>query len=243
MRAVTGVRNRWVTTEIKKLQAYRGITIHADFGLHDQMMYLVERNLDRGSRVVDVGAGAGAFTRRLVDRGYEVTPIDTDVENWQIEDIALRTDDLNAGIDQALVGVFDAAVAMEVIEHVENPWQFMRDMGSLLRPGGLLFLSTPNVASFLSRARFLVKGRFHQFDEEDLVYGHINPMTPFEIETISAREGWSVVESGPGGYLPVFDLSGHGLGLVPRNLLRGLAYVIARGPKHGWCSLYVLRRS
>jgi SAM-dependent methyltransferase len=237
------MRNRWVTTEQKQIESYRGITIHADLGLHDQMMELVCRHLPPRSAVVDVGAGAGAFTRRLVDAGYLATPIDSDPEKWVLADVPLRVVDLNSRIDEALLGSFDAAIAMEVIEHVENPWQFLRDMGSMLRPGGLLFLSTPNVASFLSRARFLVIGRFHQFDEADLEYGHINPMTPFEIETIAGRSGWSVVESGPGGYLPIFDLSRRDPGLLPRNVLRGIAYLVARGPKDGWCSLYVLRRS
>jgi 2-polyprenyl-3-methyl-5-hydroxy-6-metoxy-1,4-benzoquinol methylase len=93
---------------------------------------------------------------------------------------------------------FDAACCLEVIEHVENPWKLFRDISETLRPGGRLLLSTPNVASFLSRLIFLRSGKFHQFGTEDIAYGHINPVTPFEMETIADRAGWSVLEMQPG---------------------------------------------
>ena len=50
-----------------------------------------------------------------------------------------------------------------------------------------LLLSTPNITSFLSRALFFLTGRFHQFNNGDLSYGHINPVSAFELEQAATQ--------------------------------------------------------
>ncbi len=237
------MRNGLLTTEPKSIETYRGLTIHADTGLHDQMMALVREHLPGSSSVIDVGAGAGAFSARLIEAGFSVTPVDIDPDKWALPEIELRVADINQGVPDDLIGVFDAACALEVIEHVENPWQFMRDIASLVKPRGYLFLSTPNVSSFWSRLVFLRRGRFPQFDVPAIEYGHINPMTPFALELVASRTDWEIVTMRPGGYLPVFDLSIRDAKLIPRNIARGLAYIVAGGPKRGWCTLCVFRKT
>ena len=72
---------------------------------------------------------------------------------------------------------FDGIVSIETIEHLENPWSFVRELARLLRPGGFLVLSTPNVSSIFSRALNLATGRLLWFQERDLSpLGHITPI-------------------------------------------------------------------
>jgi hypothetical protein len=99
---------------------------------------------------------------------------------------------------------------------------------------------TPNVASF-RRGIFLRSGKFHQFGTEDIGTGH-QPVTPFEMETIADRAGWSVLEMQPGGYLPIFDLSSLRPRSIAFNFLRGLAYLVSAGNKHGWCTFFVMEK-
>ena len=236
------MRNALLTTEPKQIETYRGITMHADTGLHEQIAVLVDELVPRGSRVLDVGAGAGAFSQRLADAGYEVTAVDVDESKWMATDVRFRVLDVADGLKVSVDTEYDAIFCLEIIEHLENPFEFMRDTIEVVRPGGLMFLSTPNVTSFLSRALFFLRGELHQFGPADLSYGHITPMTFHHLETAASRAGWRVVRRVPGGYLPVFDLSSLTIRSLATNVLSGVAALVGRGEKRGWCLVYVLQR-
>jgi len=235
------MRNRWVSTERKEPEFYRGIAIHADSGVHEQAIRTIQRHVPPWASIVDIGAGAGAFSARLTDLGYSVTALDVDVDEWALDTVPVRHLDINRGIASSLDRTYDAACVLEVIEHIETPWHLLRELRAVVRPGGWLIISTPNVASFLSRTIFLVSGRFPQFDVPDLEYGHISPMTPCEIGNVAERTGWTVRSMEPAGYLPVVDLSVRTLRSLVWNALRVGAYAIARGEKRGWCTIAVLQ--
>lgn len=237
------MRTKWVSTEPKQLEYYDAILIHADSGLHEQVTDRLSRYLPKGAAVLDMGAGSGALSKRLADLGYQVLALDVEQERFQPQGIEFRHLDLELGVAESLAGRrFDAICSLEVIEHLRNPWQMMRDCEKALEPGSLLILTTPNITSFYSRLRFLFTGRFHQFEDKDLSYGHINPLTFAEVELIARESGFEVLERRPGGYLPLIDLSGRFWRSLPGNLIRLLVYPFMRGPKEGWCLIYVLRK-
>jgi len=238
------VRNRLINTEGKQPEYYKGMLIHADTGMHDQAADLFKKYVRTPATVVDVGAGAGAFSQRLHDLGYSVTALDVDPDKWAANDIAFQKLNIDLGIAGSLNRLFDAACCLEVIEHVENPWNLLREIHSILKPGGVLILSTPNITSFLSRILFLRNGTFHQFEEGDLSYGHINPISAFELQHAAVQTGWVVKEVREGGYLPVFDTKSFGswFRTLSFNVLCGLSYLFARGNKNGWCLFFVLQK-
>jgi SAM-dependent methyltransferase len=238
------VRNWLINTDIKELEYYKGILIHADTGVHEQGAALFSKYVKAGARVLDVGAGAGAFSQRLVDFGFAVTALDVDPDKWIPQSIPFLQLDVDAGIVASVRDSFDAVCCLEVIEHIENPWNLLRETYKVTKPGGYLLLSTPNITSFLSRGIFFLSGRFHQFDDGDLSYGHISPISSFELEYAARKSGWEVLEVSPGGSLSVFDFTT----LKPLrwsialNFLRGLAYLIGKGHERGWCLFFVLRK-
>ena len=237
------IRNWLLTTLPKDVENYRGIPIHADWGVHSQTMELVKKYIAAGSSVLDLGAGAGAFSARLKDAGYLVTAVDVDSEKWMATEVSLLELDLDRGISAQLGQTYDAVCCLEVIEHLENPWQLLREIFRVLKTGGRLVLSTPNISSFYSRLLFFLRGEFHQFTESDLAYGHINPLTRLEIETIAQRSGFRILEAAPAGYLPVFDFSSFHLRKLLTNAGRGLAYLLAGGEKSGWVLIFVFEKS
>jgi len=135
---------------------------------------------------------------------------------------------------------FDAVCGIEVIEHVEDQWRYVRNLKRMLKPGGIMIITTPNVTSWLSRLMFLFKGRFHQFNDEDLSYGHIAPITSFELVLILERTGLQKLEVLPAGTLPPLYCSSVRMALI--SLLALLFRPFQTGMLNGWCLLAVARK-
>jgi SAM-dependent methyltransferase len=79
---------------------------------------------------------------------------------------------------------FDCAVSLEGVEHLENPFLFLRELHRVLRPEGLLLLTTPNTVSVRSRIRFFGSGFFHQ-DPRPLREARRDPMHHISLQTLS----------------------------------------------------------
>lgn len=108
--------------------------------------------------VLDVPCGEGAFTRRLRTAGYRVTS--ADVQDFlRVEDATFARADMNEPLPWP-DGTFDAVVCIDGIEHLERPFDFVLECHRILRPGGMLLLSTPNISALRSRWRYLLTG-FH----------------------------------------------------------------------------------
>jgi 2-polyprenyl-3-methyl-5-hydroxy-6-metoxy-1,4-benzoquinol methylase len=60
---------------------------------------------------------------------------------------------------------FGLVTAIEVIEHVESPIGFLRNIGNMLAPGGIAVLTTPNVESLPARLKFMLLGKVRTMDE------------------------------------------------------------------------------
>jgi 2-polyprenyl-3-methyl-5-hydroxy-6-metoxy-1,4-benzoquinol methylase len=99
-------------------------------------------------RLLDVGCGNGVFLLRARDAGWAVEGLEPD----PVASAAARRSGLDvvAGtLDEfAPEGQFDAITASHVIEHVHHPRRFLEQIFALLRPGGQVWLATPNAHSF-----------------------------------------------------------------------------------------------
>ena len=78
----------------------------------------------------------------------------------------------------------------EVIEHLREPYKIMPDIGRVLKKGGGLFLSTPNILNLKSRMRFLIEGSFEYFREppiDHVVYNANNGIDVSQIHVVPYR--------------------------------------------------------
>ena len=122
---------------------------------------------NRGA-VADLGCGDGDYSVALTKMGFKVTACDLDVQRFKQKDkIDFKVCDVTKKLpfeDASL----DYIVLAEVIEHLRNPYQVMQELNRVLRPGGKLVLSTPNILNLRSRIRFLFEGCWEFFREPTL---------------------------------------------------------------------------
>jgi 2-polyprenyl-3-methyl-5-hydroxy-6-metoxy-1,4-benzoquinol methylase len=87
----------------------------------------------------------------------------------------------------------DVVVAVETIEHLENPRAFMRELVRLARPGGLVLVTTPNQLSLLSKLTLLVKNRFNAFTDRDYP-AHITALLESDLRRIATECGLADIQ-------------------------------------------------
>jgi SAM-dependent methyltransferase len=147
--------------------------------------------LAQGRRVLDLGAGEGYFSQlageylraRGVDPRSVLTACDAVPAQFRYGDIPCDGID-NTGRLPYADETFDLVCTLEVIEHVEDQFAFLREAFRVLRPHGMMVLSTPNVLNMNSRWRTLHSGFAQLFDPlpldtRDIVHtsGHIHPVS------------------------------------------------------------------
>lgn len=230
----------------KMAEHYKGLLIKADKGLHEQIAGVIQRELPLGAEILDLGAGEGALSARLVDLGFIVTAADRDHQSFKCNDVQFHRVDFDSleDIDKFVLtreDRFDAVIGIEVIEHVQDQWRYARQLLKMVRPGGLVLVTTPNITSWLSRLIFLFTGRFHQFADADLSYGHISPVSPWELGLILRSAGAENVEIRAAGTLPPVYFTGS-LKLLVLNALALLLRPFSRGQLDGWCVMATGRK-
>lgn len=198
---------------------------------------------------LDIGCGRGFLLGQLADRGlagltgmdvYDDVPTD----RW-----TYARGDVTAGLpfDDA---TFECVVAGEIIEHVPNPDELLREVRRVLKPGGLFVLSTPNVVSWANRVLVplgiqplgtetsseIALGRRHRIlGQGNQVQGHLKLFTSRALTEILERYGYTIVsrEGVPAFFPKPVDRLDRFIGRHSVAFASGLLYV-ARSPEGAW---------
>ncbi|MDB4459024.1 class I SAM-dependent methyltransferase [bacterium] len=132
--------------------------------------------LPRNEKVLEIGSGNGVFLKIAKQEGYSITGIEINNEavkaaeqaGLPIQGISL-TQAVNVHAESC-----SAICSFQVLEHVAHPRGFIENMLKLLKPGGLLLVSTPNLAGYL---------RLYQ-DTWDLPPHHMSRWTPSTFKSL-----------------------------------------------------------
>lgn len=114
-----------------------------------------------GRSVLDIGCWAGHVAEVLATRGYAVTGVDRPGTPFP-ENISVVPADLDLGLPQ-LPGLFDFLLCADVLEHLRDPVQTLRECRRWLSPEGVLLASLPNSGNLYFRWNIL-RGRFPRHD-------------------------------------------------------------------------------
>ena len=151
---------------------------------------LLDPLLRPSMKILDFGAGRGHMAARLANRLVQIgadpqdciVACDLDTEGFAISSL----DCANITWTNSLPwpdNQFDAAYSIEVIEHLENPYAFAREMLRVVKPGGKLVLTTPNIHHMTSRWSYLLRGYPTMFGivtfkpgDEGHGLGHVAPI-------------------------------------------------------------------
>lgn len=142
-----------------RLIGFPALLLHGDPLVLDRWLWLRRRLRSyarRGSVLLDAGSGNGAFTIGAARLGYNATGLTwDDSERRRSEERAallrvprarFEIQDLRRLGDRAdLRGVSDVVLSLENIEHVLEDEKLARDLGAMVKPGGVLLLTTPNI--------------------------------------------------------------------------------------------------
>jgi 2-polyprenyl-3-methyl-5-hydroxy-6-metoxy-1,4-benzoquinol methylase len=113
--------------------------------------------------LADVGCGRGALWTHL--RPFFSRCIGIDAVHYEAlgEDVEFRPVDVERAPLPIETGEVNTAVAVETIEHLENPRAFVRELVRITRPGGVVIITTPNQRSLLSLLTLMMTGEFSAF--------------------------------------------------------------------------------
>ena len=135
-----------------------------------------------GREVLDVGCGLGQFVEVANRSGWIAEGLELSrgaVNFAQRQGLAVR--ELDFLSEEIQPNTYDLVTLFEVLEHVPNPGEFLRRAGEVVRPGGLVYLTTPNFASL---DRFLLGRDWEIIHREHLSY--FTPRTLRELATKTA---------------------------------------------------------
>ena len=197
--------------------------------------------LPRGGVIVDLGCGDGAALDAL--SGFYESAIGLDVSTARLKKGGRPAQSWRF-IEADLNGSFplpseyaSAVMANQVIEHIADPSHFISEARRILRPGGVLVLTTPNIRYVKHIGRLVVMGLGPCTGNGEAIdaaryYGHLHYFTHTDLRTLLVRSGFRHVRS-----QALIDLGGGSLGRrlldriagvgVVREFMSGNALVIA----------------
>jgi SAM-dependent methyltransferase len=156
----------------------------------DRQLRTIGKFLRGKGRLLDVGCGDGAFLAFAQKQGWEVTGTDIRISSQALK-LSCRLVEGQLGKAGLDPGSFDAIRFNHVLEHTQNPLLELQYSRKLVAPGGIIYISVPNLAGISSRvksnqSRFHLKA--HRWRHYAAIH-HLWHFTPASLETLVQKAG------------------------------------------------------
>jgi len=155
-------------------------------------------------RILEIACGRGGFVRLLASREARVVGADFSISALRIGQQKLREREgppLRAVLAQAdaqnlpfAANSFDVVISCETIEHLLDPGAAVREMARVTRPGGLLYLTTPNYLNLMGLYELYAKVR-HPGGPSGLVQPLDRRYVFFQTRSVLRNAGWKILRT------------------------------------------------
>jgi 2-polyprenyl-3-methyl-5-hydroxy-6-metoxy-1,4-benzoquinol methylase len=155
---------------------------------HSQLLGLVGPS---ARRVLDVGCGQGELGHALMKRGHSVTGIDARPPVFPLDEFISA--DINHGLSAlAKDRTFDVILLADVLEHLIDPLEMLREAEARLADGGTMLVSLPNAVHWSVRLQ-VATGKFDYTNKGILDRGHLRFFTQASAERLFVEAGLRVI--------------------------------------------------
>ncbi len=198
--------------------------------------------LNRSSKILDIGSGSGAIGRELKERGFtNLTAVEIDPESRKHvtsnytgvhEDITLLLSEERK---------FDVILLLDIIEHLADPQAYLSKIAELTSPGALILISVPNVAHWSIRASLLA-GFFEYTERGILDRTHLHFFTARHLKGMLSSIAGLELEKLSASIVPLELLVSNSVAnSVPFRLFAKLRYYLAQA-LIGLCGFQLLAK-
>ena len=129
--------------------------------------------IKENKKILDVGCGSGFIASEMTKR-YNLDRKNfylIDIDNYLIfpenKGMNFFSSDISFSKLPFANDSFDIVLSSQVIEHLENPFNYLREIERVLKPGGYFILSLPNGWNIFSRFLFLFKGKIEGWHKDN----------------------------------------------------------------------------
>ena len=160
-------------------------------------------------KVLDVGAGEGFFVSILgnyIKEQFQGNPqdhisaCDLNPDGFKYDAIECQPADFHNPLPYD-DNQFDIVTSIEVIEHLEDQFKFIRELRRVVKPGGKIIVTTPNILNINSRIRAFSSGFGLLFNilplrtnDPTMLGGHIHPISLYYLGYAFYREGFQDID-------------------------------------------------
>lgn len=156
----------------------------------DRQLRTIGKFLSRKGRLLDVGCGNGDFLAYARSEGWEVTGTDIRLSSQALK-LSCRLIEGPLGQVDLEPGSFDAIRFNHVLEHTQNPLLELQRSRQLAAPGGVIFISVPNLAGISARLKSF-QSRTHLKSHRWRHYAAIHHLwyfTPASLKLLADKAG------------------------------------------------------
>lgn len=154
---------------------------------------LIEKYKEKG-KLLDIGCATGAFLRLAKEKGWETYGVEVSAYAAEIAGKKYNLNVFKGKLEDAGFqdSYFDAVSASDILEHINNPADFLKKIRRILKEDGILYIAVPNCASFYFRFFGLIS-RFNQKNYFVLPH-HLYHFSPKTIRSLLGNAGFEIAD-------------------------------------------------